>query len=57
MNNNDPVVVTGDLTSIGIVIASLAGILPAIASLLTIIWVGLRIYETYLNIKKLRNDK
>ena len=35
-----------DFTSIGVVLGSLIQILPAIASLFTIVWTGIRIYET-----------
>jgi hypothetical protein len=35
-----------DLTSIGTVLATLAGWLPAIAALFTIIWTAIRILET-----------
>jgi len=36
----------GDAISIGTVIGTIIGILPAIASLLTIIWSLIRIYES-----------
>ena len=35
-----------DALSVGTVIASLAGIVPSIAAIFTIIWTGIRIYET-----------
>ena len=35
-----------DVVSVGTGVASLAGIIPSIAALLTIIWTGIRIYET-----------
>lgn len=35
-----------DALSIGTVVATLAGILPSIAAIFTIIWTGIRIYET-----------
>lgn len=35
-----------DALSVGTVIASLAGVVPSIAALFTIIWTGIRIYET-----------
>jgi len=35
-----------DVTSIGVVVGSLADILPAIAAVLTIVWTIIRIYET-----------
>ena len=37
---------TGDALSIGTVIATLAGWLPALAALATLVWTGIRIYET-----------
>lgn len=36
----------GDLLSLGTVIATLAAWLPPLAALFTIIWTGIRIYET-----------
>ena len=35
-----------DLASIGTVVATLAGWLPAVAALFTIIWTAIRIWET-----------
>lgn len=35
-----------DAASIGTVLATLAGWLPAIAALFTIVWTAIRIYET-----------
>jgi len=35
-----------DAASIATVVGALAGLLPAIAALFTIIWTGIRIYET-----------
>ena len=35
-----------DFTSVGVVLGSLIQILPAIASVFTIVWTGIRIYET-----------
>ena len=35
-----------DFTSVGVVLGSLIQILPAVASLFTIVWTGIRIYET-----------
>jgi hypothetical protein len=43
----DPAVkATGDAVSLVTVVGTLAQVLPAIAALLTIVWTGLRIYET-----------
>lgn len=36
----------GDALSLGTVLATIAGFLPAIAALFTIVWTGLRIYES-----------
>ena len=36
----------GDALSIGTVVATLAGWLPALAALATLVWTGIRIYET-----------
>ena len=36
----------GDALSVGTVIATIAGWLPAIAALVTIVWTGIRIFET-----------
>ena len=38
--------VVGDTISIVTVLATLANVLPAVAALFTIIWTGIRIYET-----------
>lgn len=36
----------GDVAAVTVTIATIAQILPALAALFTIIWTGLRIYET-----------
>ena len=36
----------GDAVSVATVVGALVQILPAIAALLTIVWTGIRIYET-----------
>ncbi len=38
--------VIGDVVSVTTVVGTLAGALPAIAALFTIVWTGIRIYET-----------
>lgn len=44
---HDPSVrVLGDVSSIGVVSATLVGFLPAVAATFTIIWTAIRIYET-----------
>lgn len=40
------VVKTVDAVSIGTVVATLAGWLPAVAALFTIVWTAIRIFET-----------
>ena len=37
---------TGDIVSISTVIATLAGWLPALAALASLVWTAIRIYET-----------
>jgi hypothetical protein len=37
---------TGDLVSLGVVFATIADWLPSVAALLTIVWTGIRIWET-----------
>ena len=37
---------TGDVTSIGVVMAALMEIVPALAALASLIWACIRIYET-----------
>lgn len=45
---------TLDASAVGIVIATLFGWLPNIAALLSVIWLAMRIYSTYLDIQKQR---
>lgn len=45
----------GDLVSIATLLGSLASILPSIASGLTVIWLGIRIYESQTTQKLLGN--
>jgi peptidoglycan biosynthesis protein MviN/MurJ (putative lipid II flippase) len=50
----------GDALSVGTVVATIAGWLPAVAALVTIIWTGIRIFETQTVqklLKKFRNRK
>jgi hypothetical protein len=42
----EPEKVIGDVLSVGTVVGTLSGLLPAIAAIFTIIWTGIRIYET-----------
>lgn len=37
---------TADVLSVTTAVATIAGLLPAVAALLTIVWTGIRIYET-----------
>ena len=37
---------TGDIVSVATVLGTLAQWLPAIAALFTVVWTGIRIYET-----------
>lgn len=38
--------VAGDVLSLGVVLGTLAQVLPSIAAVFTIIWTAIRIYET-----------
>lgn len=38
--------IVGDVISVGTVVGTLSGLLPAIAAAFTIVWTGIRIYET-----------
>lgn len=42
----EQVKVAGDVLSVGTVVSALMGWLPAIAAIFTIIWTGIRIWET-----------
>ena len=44
--NHEPVKYLVDGLSIGVVVGTLANILPSIAALMTIIWTAIRIWET-----------
>jgi len=47
VNNTDETVKQiADAASVVTVVGTLAGVLPAIAALFTIVWTGIRIYET-----------
>ena len=46
MNNADHLRSIGDAFSFATVIGALAGWLPSVAALFTIVWTGIRIYET-----------
>lgn len=46
MNAPESIKHIGDAVSIGTVLATIAGWLPAVAALLTIVWTGIRIWET-----------
>lgn len=53
MTNKTPV----DITAGAVALGSLLEFLPAVASLLTIIWMCLRIYETVMDIRNKRKNK
>lgn len=46
MPTNETVMHIGDVLSIGVLLGWLVAALPAIATLLTVIWTAIRIYET-----------
>jgi hypothetical protein len=43
---SEPTKQAGDFVSLGVVIATIADWLPAVAALLTIVWTAIRIWET-----------
>lgn len=43
---DEPIKIVGDIVSVTTVVGTLAGILPSIAALFTIVWTAIRIYET-----------
>lgn len=55
-NVAEPVKHLADMASLGLVLAALAKILPAIATILSILWLAARIYETFLSIRIKRKE-
>ena len=47
---------TGDLLSLGVVLATIADWLPSVAALLTIVWTAIRIWETR-TVQRLRRPR
>jgi len=43
---DEPIKIAGDIVSVTTVVGTLAGILPSIAAVFTIVWTSIRIYET-----------
>jgi chromate transport protein ChrA len=43
---DEPIKIVGDIVSVTTVVGTLAGVLPSIAALFTIVWTVIRIYET-----------
>jgi len=43
---DEPLKIAGDIVSVTTVVGTLAGILPSIAAVFTIVWTSIRIYET-----------
>lgn len=54
--NHEHVKTAIDIGSVGTALATLAGWLPAIAALFTIVWTAIRIYETKTIQRWLGND-
>lgn len=46
LDQHDGIRQTADIASIGIAVGALVGWLPALAAALTVIWTGIRIFET-----------
>jgi hypothetical protein len=55
-NAGETVKITGDILSVTTVVGTLMGMLPSIAAIFTILWTGIRIYETD-TVQKLLNRK
>jgi len=45
-NQSEAVKLAGDVLSVTTVAGTLVGMLPSVAAIFTIIWTGIRIYET-----------
>jgi len=43
---DEPIKIAGDIVSVTTVVGTLAGILPSVAAIFTIVWTAIRIYET-----------
>ncbi len=43
---DEPLKLAGDVVSVTTAVGTVAGVLPAIAALFTIVWTSIRIYET-----------
>ena len=58
---SEPVKHAVDLLSIGAVVAALLNLLPAITALVTLLWISMRVIESWQNIKingrKLKGDR
>lgn len=54
---SETVTTAGDILSLGVVVGTLAQILPSIAAIFTIVWTAIRIYETKTVQRLLGKDK
>lgn len=50
----EPVTSTLDFSAVGVAVATFFGWLPQVAALLSVIWLVLRIYETWVSIQKIK---
>lgn len=53
---NDSTKQVGDVISIGALLGVIVEVLPSLASVMTVIWIGLRIYEAILTIRRARRS-
>lgn len=53
----EPVKQVVDIISVGTILATLMTWLPPIAAFLSVVWGCMRIYESYLNIQKLKGKE
>lgn len=46
VNDHEALARVGDVISLGVVLGALSGLITGLAALLTVIWTGIRIFET-----------
>lgn len=54
---NEAIRAIGDTASVATAVGTLAGYMPSLAALFTVIWTGIRIYETHTVQKYLKRRK
>lgn len=46
-----------DVAALGLMVSTLLSLLPAATAVLSLVWIGMRVYREYLEIKKLKSQK